>query len=552
MRGHLSLMQKTQRGKDMKIWAGALLAGLTTFVVFLPALRNGFLELDDVGYIVDNRHIAALNGNTVVWSFTHFYEANWHPLTMLSLALDRQLWGENPFGFHLTNIVLHSATVFLSCFLFASLLEKSSTERGAAERRGRDRNLVAAGSVAAALFFGLHPLRVESVVWASERKDVLCIFFVTASLWWHLRYVERRSARPERGFPAFGAYWMTLVSASLALLSKPVAVSLPLVLLIVDWYPLARITGRDSFRGALTEKAPLLLMAAGSALLTISAQHEPMSLLAGLTLSSRLLIACKAAIFYLWKTVWPASLAPYYPHPGNVAETAAAEYLPYAAGVVALSAAAVVSRGRRVWPASWLYFLVTLAPMLGIVQTGGQWMADRYSYLPSLGLSLLWGAGVTSLIRRMRKKGHPAIAALVIGVAASQVVCYAVATERLIPVWRSTETVATREIGLFPHQAGAAYDARARYRFKAGEYAEALEDIDEALAIARRRGFAEKYSGLSMTRAGILVRLGRLQEALDAADWAIQKSEGIPPAGYLEFRDELRRKVAPTEGERRK
>ena len=530
------------------VWPGAALAGLVTFLVFLPAVRNGFVDLDDVGYIVGNRHIAALDWKTVVWSFTHFHEANWHPLTMLSLALDRQLWGGDPFGFHLTNVILHSGTVVLSCFLFAFLLRKVYAGGGPDPREPRT-DLVVPGSLAGALFFGLHPLRVESVAWASERKDVLCLFFAVAAFLWYLRYADRRSARPGRGFWVFGSYWMMLAAAALAFLSKPVAVSLPLVFLIADWYPLARIGNRDGLLHALAEKVPLLAMAAGTALLTVLAQQEPISLMSYVPVSSRLLVASKAVIFYVAKTVWPSSLAPYYPHPGDVMRTGPAPYLAYASGVFALTvAAATAVRRSRKWAALWLYFLVTLAPMLGIIQVGGQWMADRYTYLPALGLSLFWGGGVAWLIGKMRRKRHPAIVALIIGVAACQLICYSVLTERLIPFWRNTETIATREIELFPHQVGAAYNARALFLYGEGKYGGALADIDEALAIAKRKGLREKYAGLWMTRARILVGLGRAEEALAAADRAIGESPGPPQAADVEFRDELMRRIGRSEG----
>ena len=267
------------------------MAALVTFLVFLTVRGNELLELDDLGYIVDNRHIDTLDWQTVVWAFTSFHEANWHPLTMLSLALDRQLWGFDPFGFHLTNILLHSCTVFGACLLFAALLKKIPFRNGTPARE-----VIIGGSIAAALFFGIHPLRVESVAWASERKDVLCTLFFTAAAWWHLRYAEQRSERPTETAFGFRSWWLVLLLALLALLSKPTAVSLPLVLLIIDWYPLGRICGRNGFLRTVTEKLPLFAMAAGTSVLTVFAQQEPMSIASDLTLASRLLVACKSPL----------------------------------------------------------------------------------------------------------------------------------------------------------------------------------------------------------------------------------------------------------------
>jgi tetratricopeptide (TPR) repeat protein len=546
---HSGQMRITDPGeKPRGTLPAATLAALITFLVFLPATKNGFVELDDLDYIVNNPHIGSLDWRTVVWAFTRFHEANWHPLTMLSLALDRRLWGLDPFGFHLTSIVIHSCTVFLACFLFASLL-KAAFRAGSADAAGMpNRRLVAGGSFAGALFFGLHPLRVESVAWASERKDVLCTFFAVAALWWYLRYVHQRSLRPRKGFPGFGSYWMTLLAACLALLSKPAAVSLPFVLLLLDWYPLDRIKSEGGFSQIIGEKIPLASLAAGTALLTLIAQQGPIALSSDLTAWSRLLVACKAVLFYLGKIAWPSALAPYYPHPGNVDGAVLAEYLFYAVGVAATSLAAGLLAGRqRMWAAVWAYFLVTLGPSLGIIQAGSQWAADRYTYLPALGISLLWGGGGAWLVHRLRQKGHTVPALLLAGAAVCQIASYTAVTLRIIPHWRDTGTIATREIELVPHEAGAAYYARAKYLDRAGEYRRALEDIDEALAIARRKGVRSAYSELSMTRAGILSKIGRKPEALDAVNRAIRESGAEPPPAVVEFRNELMQEMARRE-----
>ncbi|GAM10542.1 transmembrane and TPR repeat-containing protein 4 [Geobacter sp. OR-1] len=536
------MKNKTAQKQDGILWAGAVFAAVATICVFLTSLKNEFLELDDLGYIVDNRFIDSLDWQTVVWAFTRFHEANWHPLTMLSLAMDRQLWGMNPAGFHLTNLLFHGGTVFLVCFIFKSIL--SSAALNWSERWPAGRQIVWA-SIAGALFFGLHPLRVESVVWASERKDVLCLFFVAAAILFHLRYAARRSLQPGKPFFRFGSYWITVLMALLALLSKPTAVSLPIVLLLIDWYPLGRMVDSNAIFRVVAEKIPLLLIAGGTAALTVKAQQEPIMLSADLTVVSRVLVSFKAAMFYLWKTIWPTGLAPYYPHPGNVSATAPGEYLAYALGVAAITvAAAYIGRRKRQWPALWLYFLVTLAPMLGIIQAGSQWMADRYSYLPSLGIALLWGAGVVWISGWLHARGLKDLAVTAVGFAAIQIVCYTLMTLWQISWWQNTETIATREIGIYPKQIGAAYFARAKYRNEAGNYFEALVDIDEALAIALRRGRTSKYSELAFTQAKILRNLKRLPDALAAVDWAIQTSEQMPRPEIFRFRDDLSLEIA--------
>lgn len=525
---------------------GALMAALVTLAVFYRATGNDFVDLDDLGYIVGNPHIRSFDLRMLADSFSRFFEANWHPLTMISLALDFRLWGMNPFGFHLTSIVIHVCSVFLVCFLFADLLMEAGTF--AAGEGGDDARLSRNGefaAIAGALFFGLHPLRVESVAWASERKDVLCVFFMISAMWWHVCHVRRsREAAGEHALWS-GPYLMVLLMACLALLSKPSAVSLLPVLLVMDWYPLGRINGLKSLVRSLAEKIPLLVMTIAVALVTVAAQKFAITRAPDVDPLSRLLVACKALLFYLWQTLWPAGLAPFYPHPGNVHETALWSYLPFLVLVAVLCIAIALSaRHDRTWAALWLFYLSVLLPVLGIIQVGGQWTADRYTYLPALAVSLLWGGGVFRLAEKLRLKGINVAAVVVIVAAIMQLALYSTQTVRLIPVWRNSETLETREISLFPHQVGAAYYSRAKYRNEQGRFAEALEDIDEALDIARRKQLPEKYAAIHIARADILRNLGRFPEALAAAESAIRESVKAPPEAYFSFRNELAARVA--------
>lgn len=516
------------------VCAGALLSAVATLLVFAVVRKNGFVDLDDVGYILDNRYIDTLNWNTVVWSFTSFHEANWHPLTMLSLALDRQLWGMAPFGFHATNLLIHCATTFLACLVFAELLRLVSPEMPSRLARW----VINAGSILAALFFGLHPLRVESVVWASERKDVLCLFFIVAAVWCYLRYVSCPVDLTQGRHARRRAYAMMLVMACCALMSKPAAVSLPLVLLIMDWYPLARIRSRATLAAAVKEKAPLVLLSLGAVVLTVRAQQYAMLQALDVDAISRVLVACKALLFYLWKMLWPTGLAPYYPHPGKVVPEKLFEYLPYALAVCFAAAAAVVFTRRRrfILPALLLFYVATLAPMLGIVQVGGQWVADRYSYLPALGISLLWGGGAAWISGKLWLAGRKFAAGAMVGVMVCQLSIYAAMTRQQILVWRSTETLASREIELFPQNAGAAYFSRSRFRMTHGRCEPALEDIDKALAIALRGNLKNRYAELSLARAEIFNCLGRTGEALSALEWAAQTGgpEQLPQIREME------------------
>lgn len=528
---------------------GAILAALLIFAIFLSATTNQFVALDDYAYIVENTNILNLNWSTVYWALTSFYEGNWHPLTMLSLAVDRQLWGLNPFGYHLSNLITHSCTVLCSTFLFFRLIHAAVSVK--TELSGETGStavlsvrLVVLGSIAAALFFGLHPLRVESVVWASERKDVLCLFFMVTSIWLYLRYTEQSEAGALCSGWRSPQFTAALLMATLAQLSKPTAASLPLILCLIDWYPLQRIHDRPSLIRSLCEKTPFFIVSAIGTLLTLYAQQIAMNYAPDVAFVSRLLVACKALLFYIAKTAVPTGLAAFYMHPGDVVSFALAEYLFYALLIILISFAAFCAgRKNRLWPALWLFHIITLLPMLGLVQVGGQWAADRYSYLPSLGMSLLWGTWVAMLCDRARRSGISVTVSFGLLVAAAQLIMYTLLTVRQIPVWQNTETLATRIIEINQHRSGAPYQARAMYRNENGRYQEALADVGEAMKIALNRGLTRMYPEIAFEQALILKNLGRFAEALTIMEWGIERSVEPLPADVVSLRQELVRLV---------
>lgn len=536
---------------------GATLSALLTFCVFLAAKDNLFVALDDYAYIVNNPNINSISWDTFYWSFTSIYEGNWHPLAMLSLALDRYIWGVKPFGFHLTNIAIHCSSVFCSCFLFSRLLRAASPNKnvsGASTTAAHiksDNTLsltdraVVVGSISAALFFGLHPLRVESVVWASERKDVLCMFFMITSLWMYLRYAAKRMFKSNVSFWRFWEFRTALLLAVLALMSKPTAVSLPLILCVIDYYPLKRTNDRYGFIYSLNDKMPFIILSVTSAVVTLFAQQIAMIYAPKVDFISRMLVACKALLFYIAATAWPYRLTAFYIHPGNVASSSLAEYVAYVMLVLTISWLVVrAGRQHRMWPALWTYYVITLIPMLGIVQVGGQWVADRYSYLPSLGLALLWGGTVAYTSDRVARGERTVAAGFCLVLAAGQLLLYTVQTVHQISLWRNTETLATRIIDNSPHLSGAPYLARAIYRNETGRYLLALDDVDEALKIALRRGTTRVYPETAFVQAVILKNLGRFSEALTIMEWGIDTCVGPPPPDAVLLRNELVRLTA--------
>jgi hypothetical protein len=543
---------------------GAFISALFTFCIFFIAKNNQFVALDDYAYIVNNSNISTFNLNTVAWCLSSFYEGNWHPLTMLTLAFDHYIWGNNASGYHFSNIIIHCCSVFSSCFLFSRLLRAYSNNsvdcmsikqvsdpnlfsQQISYGHGLDRPFLselslAVGSIAAALFFGLHPLRVESVVWASERKDVLCMFFLILALLMYMRYTSEVQCEPRIQSRISRSYFLSVIFAALAQMSKPTAVSIPLILCILDWYPNKRFSGNFSSLRLLIEKIPFFIIAVIGSILTLVAQQVAMKYAPVVGMVSRLLVACKALLYYIAITVWPINLTAFYPHPGNVATSALAEYSCYLLLIVFISfVAAKYGHKYPQFQAFWLFYVISLVPMLGIIQVGGQWAADRYSYLPSLGISLLWGGSIANLFDYAYKNNLAKAARICIALAVCQLLFYTSLTLRQILVWRNTETLASRIINVIPHTSGAPYMARAIYRNESGQFQAALEDIGIAMKIALQRRLNRTYPDIAFVQAVILKNLGRYREALTIMEWGLETSVDPPPPDAVKLRHELER-----------
>jgi protein O-mannosyl-transferase len=349
---------------------------LLTFLVYSPAIFHPFVNYDDYDYVTQNPHVqAGLSLHTMSWALTSTELANWHPLTWISHVLDFQLYGLNPVGHHLTNVLLHSANVAL---LFLILFRAT----GATWR-----------SAFVAALFGLHPLNVESVAWVAERKNVLSMFFFLVTLISYGRYTRK---------PTWRSYTLVAVTFALGLAAKPMLVTLPFVLMLVDYWPLCRIEGwthaspdspmrQSSWPHLLLEKVPLIALSAASSLVTMFAQREYGTVRA-LPWSIRLGNAAYSYCEYLIKFLWPVHLAVVYPHPLNRLSTAAI----FSSFLFLVAITGVAWRWRKRHPyviVGWLWFLGTLVPVIGTIQVGDQGMADRYMYLPMVGIlvALVWG-----------------------------------------------------------------------------------------------------------------------------------------------------------------
>jgi len=406
------------------IYAGL---GLITLALYLPALKHGFVEYDDQQYVTDNPRVqAGLTWSGLAWAFG-FYAGNWHPLTWLSYMVDCQIYGANAGGHHLTNVLLHTA----STLLLFSVLNRMTNLR--ADASARQANMWRSAAVAA--LFAWHPLHVESVAWIAERKDVLCAFFWMLTLWLYVRY----AAKPSRA-----RYLFTLGSFVLCLMSKPMGVTLPFVLLLLDYWPLQRVTG-DKWQVAgilrlVREKIPFLALSAIACVLTLCAQEIAIVSTAGLPVSQRVVHSLAAYNHYLAAMFVPINLAVYYPYQ---------IHLPTLTVVCAVIVPGLITflaikkfRSRPYFIVGWLWYLGTLVPVIGLVQVGDQAWADRYTYIPLIGLFVptVWFA-CESVKNRVILQS---LSVIVMG-------ALLVATSLQLGYWKNTRTLFEHADKVTPH-----------------------------------------------------------------------------------------------------
>ncbi len=531
----------------------AAATALISVIVYLPALQNGFVTWDDDIYVFENYHIRSLGPAFFKWAFFDFYASNWHPLTWLSHALDFTFWGLSPLGHHLTNIALHGVNVFFVVLLVARLLD--TYQILSAGKSFLNERAIMVPAAATGLLFGLHPAHVESVAWISERKDLLCALFFLLSVMTYLKYAasrqpvievvhsntsgQRTKAKGERlprskQHPMDASrrviffmnkhYIAALVFFILALMSKPMAVSLPLVLLILDWHPFGKIRSAKTLRIALVEKIPFISLSLGSSILTMLAQRAggAMDALGSVPLSTRLPVAAKSLIAYLGKMLWPFDLSPYYLYPHDVSLLAPEYMLSMVLALGITIACAFLAKQQRLWLAAWGYYVATLLPVLGVVQVGIQAMADRYTYLPSLGLFLVLALGAARLGEKAFSwtSGRFAIMTAAVVAAVSILVLLSVLTVKQTGVWKDSVTLWGSVIETSPVNLPFAHMNRAVAHEKAGRLAEAIADYDAA--IDQDPAYAEAYAN----RGVAYEKAGKIDQAI--ADY--QKAIALDPS----------------------
>ncbi|MBE7415128.1 MAG: tetratricopeptide repeat protein [Deltaproteobacteria bacterium] len=464
------------------ILIAALLSAIAAFALYLPSLGFDFVNWDDQLYVYENPR---LQGPGLKWAFTSVILGTWVPVTFLSLSLDYALWGLNPLGYHLTNSALHAANVFLVALLAARL----------AGTRGSNAKALFIIAISAGLLFGLHPLRVESVAWISERKDVLNAFFFLLGVLSYLGYAKTKKA---------SSYVLTLVFFVLSLLSKPMTVTMPLVLLILDLYPLGRHR-KDGWKRLIIEKLPFIILSLAAVLATMWSQTMAMVPAEELAFGSRLHIAARGYLFYIYKTLVPVNLAPVYPRDFAMGPGLFALYV---LALSALTALAILLR-RRSWAfiAVWAYFVITLIPVIGLVQVGMQAAADRYTYIPGMGIAVLVAAGAGRLAERKKGAFAPVLAVIIAASALLSILAL-----KQISVWKDSFSLWNQQIRLFPdHPYG--YVNRGNAYLVQGRLDLAMEDLG--------RITPDTASGF-MNRANAYISLGKFDLAIENLDRAIE------------------------------
>lgn len=444
------------------------------WAVFGQVRNHAFIDYDDGEYVYENAHVKdGLAAEGVVWAFTTTYAANWHPLTWLSHMADVELFGLDAGWHHLVNVLLHGLNAVLLFLVLRSMT-------GAPWR-----------SAFVAALFAIHPLHVESVAWVAERKDVLSASFWFLTMGAYVRYARR---------PGPGRYALVLAALALGLLAKPMLVTLPFVLLLLDVWPLRRVVPGAPAR-IVIEKIPLLALAAASSVVTVVAQSSKSATasLEDIPLGARLAHAAVAYVDYLVKAVWPSRLSVFYPHPASVGE--GTPTLQWVGAIVFLSLVTALAAWQwRRLPyllVGWLWYLGTLVPVIGVVQVGEQAMADRYTYLPLIGILLIAAWGVPDLVEGWR---HARKALVASGVGAVAVLSWLAFVQA--GYWRGPPSLYEHAIAV-TRRNFVAWNNLGMYHLNRGELENAADMFREAIRAKPAYAIAHYNLGVALAGSGL-------------------------------------------------
>ncbi len=404
--------------KSRAPWITGAALAVITIAVFIQVCAFDFLIYDDYAYVTANQQVKnGLNLKNFVWAFTATQAYNWHPLTWLSLMLDSSFFGPDAGGFHFTNLLFHTANTVL---LFILLFKMTKA-------------LWPSAFVAAA--FALHPLHVQSVAWVAERKDVLSTLFWLLTMLFYVRYVERSSA---------GRYVLALFAFALGLMAKPMLVTLPFILLLVDYWPLKR---KCSLRRLLFEKLPFVFLAVVSSVITFVVQSQSGAVkdITKFPFDIRVINALVSYAKYISKMFWPVNLSVFYPHPGRSLHFSDA-IIP-AVLLIAVTVLAIrFARTHGYLLSGWLWYVITLIPVIGLIQVGNQAMADRYTYIPLIGLFIMIAWGLPDLLSRYEFRKTSLIIA-----AAAVLLSMTVSTCMQLRYWRNGVSIFERAVEVSPN-----------------------------------------------------------------------------------------------------
>ena len=521
----------------------AVIVSLLTFAAYLPSLRNEFVHWDDNLNVYDNPFIRAFDMTFLKRAFLDLSAVDyWRPFTWVSHALDYAVWGLDPMGHHLTNNILHAINAFIVVLLVIRLLGTVNSAsqhnsprppislKGGAEGVGvisYKSMLIAA--VTTGLLFGLNPVQVESVAWVSERKNLLYALFFLLSIMMYIQYVSAPSPdHGKRGRQSRRSYILSLIFFIFALMSKPMAVTLPVVLFILDWYPFRRLQSLGSFRSIFIEKVPFIALSFIASVMTVLAQKTvgATEAIGSIPFSTRILVVAKSLVLYLWMMIFPANLVPYYSYPKDVSLLSPEYFIPILFIAAITAGCLLVVRKHRLFLACWLYYVITLLPVIGIIQTGHQSMADRYLYLPGLGLFLIIGILISSFSGGNHGIKDRSIMfrslGVVVAVAAISFMAYKTISQ--IRVWRDSISLWTFVIEKEP-SCDFAYVNRGSAYNDSGQFDKAIENFNAAMAINPSYFMAYYNRGITYTNKG----------ALDLALPDLNKAISLEPAAAAAY-----------------
>ena len=482
--------------------------GVCLFLVIATSLAywqlpdHDFIGFDDDSYIAQNPYVrGGFSGENVIWAFTEFHAGNWHPLTWLSHMLDCELFGLKAGMHHLTNLLFHIANSILLFFVFRRMT-------GAIWQ-----------SAFVAALFALHPLHVESVAWVAERKDVLSTFFWMLTLWAYVRYTER---------PGVNRYIWVVILFALGLMAKPMVVTLPFVLLLMDFWPLGRMKLFSPVKGdgdssrkwldlhLIWEKVPLFILVLFSCVMTGLSEDGGGNLvsLGQFPLSVRLPNTLVSYASYIGKMIWPNNLAVFYPYP-----EAMSMWKTLGAGLLFIFISITVicySRTRPYLAMGWLWYIGTLVPVIGLVQVGSQSMADRYTYIPLIGLFIMIGWGIPDLLGKWRYRQ------IVLAIMAGMLISVLLVVTRIqAAYWKNGDTLFRHTLNVTENNF-VAHNGLGVALVKSGRFPEAIHHYSEAVKI--RRDFADAYNNLGTA----LGRLGKFDKAVECFSMALQAKPNSP------------------------